>query len=391
MRDAYFTKVCCVGLGPAGIGATYTLSKSHFARHTLSLDAGGSVDNKYCQILNGGECRLANPCQMISGIGGCTILSSGKISGYPAGSALASILGSADSAKEKLTEAFEILRGFLPIRESKNKASPVLAKEKFGKLGFEYRYYPVSTFDHRDLTRAYRMILSQIRSKGVRVLPKTKIMDIKLGKNRFKLTGMQENKEITIVTKYLILAIGRLGQNLLKSLSSRIVGATHSEYHLDIGVRLEFPTDLYPDIDESHKDLKLLFDDARTFCVCKDGKIAAYRYEDVFLLDGYYNPMYKTGFTNLAILIRVKPSSQNETLFSETKERVSSISAGKPVRQMLPEYLGNKSKFAFSASSIAFWQWGDVNKCFPSEISKKIQEAVNNFASKLLPLNHGGK
>lgn len=384
MRSVYSTEVCCVGLGPAGIGAAYVLSKSYLAQHTLCLEAGVSVDKKYCQILQGGDCISHNPCQMISGIGGCSLISSGKIAGYPAGSGLVSILGSADLAEEKLAKAFQILRDYLHVQESNIKVNPEVAKERFRKLGFEYRYYPVYTFNQKDLARAYKMVLRQIRSKGVRVLLNTKITDISFEKSYFKLTAMQEDHEIGIVANHLILAVGRFGQNLLESLGSRI-NVTPKQYHLDIGVRLEFPTDLYPNIDECHKDLKLLFDDARTFCICKDGKIAPYRYEDVFLLEGYFSPMHETGFTNLSIMIRLKPSWRNEKLFDEAKKRVLRISAGVPVRQMLPEYLGNKLKSSFSPSSISFWQWGNVNECFPPEISNRIRMAVNNFVSKLLP------
>jgi uncharacterized FAD-dependent dehydrogenase len=311
-------------------------------------------------------------------------MASGKISGHPAGSGLASILGSARLAEEKLEETFKILTSFLPVRKNDLKGNSVLAKRKFGKMGFEYRYYPVYTYNNMDLVGAYKMLLSKIRSKGVQVLLNTKVTDINTEKGHFKLTAIHENRKIVILTNHLILAVGRSGQNLLKSLNSRI-NATHKQYHLDVGVRLEFPTVLYPNIDEYHKDLKLLFDDARTFCVCKDGKIAPYRYEDLFLLEGYYNPAHKTGFTNLAIIVRAKPSWKNEILFNIIKRRVLKISAGKPVRQMLPEYLGNKSRFAFSASSISFWQWGDVNKCFPTVISKKIRAAVSHFVSNLLP------
>lgn len=326
---------------------------------------------------------MENPCQMISGIGGCS-LASGKISGYPAGSGLGSILGSACLAKEKLEEASKILAHFLPLRKNDLKDSSVLAKRKFGKMGFEYRYYPVYTYNTIDLLKAYKMFLSRIRSKGIQVLLNMKVADVNIEKNHFKVTAVHDNQKTVILTKHLILAVGRLGQNLLKSLNSRI-NATRRQYHLDVGVRLEFPTVLYPDIDKYHKDLKLLFDDARTFCVCKDGKIAPYRYEDLFLLEGYYNPAHKTGFTNLAIIVRIPPSWKNEIFFNEIKRRILSISAGKPVRQMLPEYLGYKSKFVFSASSISFWRWGDVNKCFPTAISKKVRTAVSHFVSNLLP------
>jgi len=386
VKDTYSVEVCCVGLGPAGIGAAFALAKSPVAKRTLCLDAGVSVDSRHCQILEDKSCESENPCKMISGVGGCSLVSSGKISGYPAGSGLVSVLGAEDLAKETLKKSLKTLRDFLPMTESNIECDPMVAKEKFQKLGFRYRYYPVYVFSHKDLAKAYKMILLRIESKGVSVLLNTKVTEIIQKNKHFRLTAVHEDREITIFARHVILAVGRFGQKLLKSLSTR-TNITHKGYHLDIGIRLEFPTEMYPNIDECHKDLKLLFDNARTFCVCKGGKIAPYRYEDVFVLEGYYDPALRTRFTNVSIMVRLKPSQANEEIFKDMKARVLRISGGIPVRQMLPKFLGVGANSGYSASSISFWQWGDVNECFAPKISKKIRKAVNHFVSKLLPKN----
>lgn len=186
----------------------------------------------------------------------------------------------------------------------------------------------------------------------------------------------------------MVLGVGRLCRSFLKSLNSKL-NLGGKENHLDIGVRLEFLTDLYPAINKYHNDLKLLFNDARTFCVSKGGKIALYLLEGVYFTEGYYNPNHKSGFTNLGILIRLKPSKQNEVILDEIKKRSLHISNGKPGCQRLSDYLGIYAKNLNSArqldSSISFWVQKDVSQYFPQPISIKIKDAVRFFASKLLP------
>ena len=390
MKDTYSTKICCVGLGPAGIGLVYTLSNSPLAEHMLCLEAGCAAESRHCHILMGEACNQENPCNMISGVGGCSALASGKLSEYPAGGGLTSILGSAEFTKQKLHEALDILKNYLPLRRYVTNANQSVVEENFRKLGFTYRYYPVHIFDHHDLVSAYNRILQYAESNGVRILLNTEVSTIQPVGNHFELICRQKNRKIKITAKYLILAVGRYGQRLLKSLNSRIHGMCR-EYHLDVGVRLEFPTEIYPDIDASHKDLKLLFDNARTFCVCKDGMIAPYRTDNCFFLEGYFNPYCKTEFTNLAIMIRLRFSEQHERVFNEIRNRMLKISKGKPVRQMLPDYLGINIESVFNACSISFWQWGDVNQCFPLYISKKVRASVYKFVTKLMPKTQWNK
>ena len=87
--------------------------------------------------------------------------------------------------------------------------------------------------------------------------------------------------------------------------------------HLEAGVRIEFPTRLCPDIGGYHKDLKLLFGDARTYCLCKNGKVALYRIDEVCFTEGYFTSESLTDLTNIGILVRLKPSSHSNKILYE--------------------------------------------------------------------------
>jgi uncharacterized FAD-dependent dehydrogenase len=97
-------KACIVGLGPAGIGTAHTLSYSKLARSTLCLDAGKHSTYRSCPVLQNKSCIKCNPCEMISGFGGCSVLGGGKISAFPAGGKFINILDSNDMGMKKLLE-----------------------------------------------------------------------------------------------------------------------------------------------------------------------------------------------------------------------------------------------------------------------------------------------
>jgi uncharacterized FAD-dependent dehydrogenase len=388
MRSSHSTKVCIVGLGPAGIGSALTFLNSNLATHILCLDAGTLPNIRSCSILQNSSCEREKHCQMISGFGGCSLFGA-KISAFPAGSKLATILGSTDLAERKLSDAFDLFNNYLPLQKPNITQKDIKnAKELFDKLGFEYRYYDAYLYIPEELRKAYQNVLLQLNSAGMSLLLNTELIQIHREENDFKLVAMHGDQRITIITKYLLLGVGRLGRSLLKSVNTKL-DLNGKENHLDVGVRLEFPTDLYPDITKYHNDLKLLFNDARTFCICKDGKIAPYFFEDVFFTDGYYNPMCRSGFTNLGIMIRLKQSKQNDTIFDEIKKKLLNATNDKPICQRLPDYLNISTKSYTPSksfkSSISFWVHDDVNQCFPQPISTKIKESVFYFSSRLLP------
>lgn len=389
MTSNHNCDICIAGLGPAGIGTALKLSNSNSASRVLCLDAGNHPSTRFCSVLQNSSCRREKPCQMVSGFGGCSLLSGGKVSAFPAGTKLANILGSNNLAKRKLSEALDLFSKYLPLQKPNITRNEIKnGRALFKKLGFAYKYYDAYLYNQEELREAYQNLFLQLEAAGMSLLLNAEVIAIDCEENSFRLIVIQGDQKITIFTKYLVLGVGRLGRTMLKSLNAKL-NLGGKENYLDVGVRLEFPSDLRPDITKYHNDLKLLFNEARTFCVCKDGKIAPYLLEDVFFTDGYCNPEYRSGFTNLGITIRLKPSKQNETMLGEIEKRTLHLGNGKPVCQTLLDYLdadteNYKSSKSFK-SSICFSVQSDVNQCFPQPVSTKIKEAVYYFASRLLP------
>lgn len=390
-QSLHNAKVCIVGLGPAGIGAALILTRSSFASRVLCLDAGEAASIRSCSLLQGSGCKKEKPCQMISGFGGCSLLAGGKVSTFPAGSKLGDILGSKELAQRTLLTALTLLNDYLPLEKPSITPHDVKeARKFFRKLGFAYKYYDAYLFEQQELRKAYQRISLQLESMNTSTLLNTEVIEIHPEEDHFELTAIQDDQKMTIFAEYLLLGVGRLGRSLLKSLNTKL-NLNGKQNHLDVGVRLEFPADLCPEITRYHNDLKLLFDDARTFCVCNQGKVAPYRLGDVFFTDGYRDTSEKSSFTNLGILLRLQASEHNETILNRIESRLLEISDGRPLCQRLPEYLHigmqhSSSEYSHAAASLGVP--GDIHQCFPPPLSTKIREAVFYFASRLLPQHH---
>jgi uncharacterized FAD-dependent dehydrogenase len=387
--------VCIIGLGPAGIGAALTLANSSPTLRILCFDAGTLMDNKHCLILKNKACGKHKPCSIISGIGGSSLLSGHKISAFPAGSNIGTVIGTKDLANKKLTEALRILKSYLTLQKTNiTKSDICFAQKLFAKKGFIYRYYDSYLCDQKSLKHAYNCMLSKFQKAGIDILLNSEVTDIIYENNHFILFVRKNAETFQVTCKYLIIGVGRLGRNFLKSLNKKL-NLGGKENQLEIGVRLEFPQKIYPDIDKYHNDLKLLYKDIRSFCVCKGGKLAPYYLDDIFIIDGYYNPAEKTNFTNLAIVLRLESSNKNDKIFYEIKNKLLEISSGVPIRQMLTDYLNSKTNreelATLHENSISFWVEGKIGQCFPEYLSKKIQEGVYKFVSATLHPGDWGK
>ncbi|MDR0372377.1 MAG: hypothetical protein LBI79_02265 [Nitrososphaerota archaeon] len=380
-------EVCIIGLGPAGFGALNVLAKSSLASDTICVEVGGSLTERKCQLSRGKSCSNEKPCELISGVGGRSYTTGAKLSGYPAGGGLAQIIGSAKRTKAAIDETLSTLSHLLPIEEEKKVLSPETSL-CFKKMGFEYRHYPVYTFKQSDLGLAYSKILSDASLAGVDILLKTKVIDIIKSGENFKLSLLQKSNLIEVEAKYVILCVGSEGQELVECLYSKFDLPT-KKYHLDAGVRVEFPSELYHDIDKHHGDLKLLFKNARTFCICKEGKITPYRYHKIYALEGSLQKEQKTGFTNLAITIRKSPSGKNLSLFNEILDKMYKESGGYPVHQPLTQYLHKtepeRDNHLKLSSTLNIWRYGKIDNCFPQIVSDELKDAVQFFVTKLLP------
>lgn len=402
MRDLGSFDVCVIGLGPAGIGAALTFMKSGWARRVICIDAGRAPFERFCRFLpsgiaervnrSSGDCCLdstnygrGGPCQIISGFGGCSLTSGGKVSLFPAGSGLTKILGSKQIASQKIMQAFRVFSEWTEPR-SPDITDHEEGRRTFEQLGFEFKYYDAYEFDQEQLRKVYQGLIDQLLATGVNVSLNCTLTDVSKVGDDFRLVVNKDNESAHISAQFVVIAVGRLGRGLVRSLNSKL-GLEGAENHLDVGVRLEFPTAVLTEATRFHNDLKLLFGGARTFCVCKDGILTPYFLDGAFFTEGYHSLRIKSGLTNLAITVRISPSEENAQRLQAIRIELLKMSEGKPIRQLLTDYLGltHNDNPSNVKSSITFFEIGEIDRIFGDELALLVKKAVEYFVSRLLP------
>lgn len=385
--DSAQSDIVIVGLGPAGLGAALRFARLGSHR-VVCIEAGADAHKRICSIQGGKDCSWFKPCNVVSGVAGSSLLSSGKVSEFPAGRKMARFAGSESQAQAGLHEALDVFASYVQVRKDDRQPAEIeAARASFSQHGFEYRYYPAHRFGVEDILTGVDRMVSELRAQGITVMTSTTLARLDRVDGLFHLEVDSPDGPRTLVAKTVILAMGRSGSELLENLGETF-DLPKEPSSMEIGVRLEFPSRLWPEIDSCHNDLKLHFKNARTFCVCKDGWLAPYRVGNIFLMEGHSEPGRKSEFTNLAIAVRVDNESP-EVLFQEMKSAFLRESHGLPIRESLNQFLGEAEAYPSSQApaTINFWRPGTTRNIFPKFVFDQIAEAVRKLSAAFLPVD----
>ena len=392
-------KICIVGLGPAGLGVGLRLSQSPISDGVVCFEAGGRVEERVCAVQNAENCKREDKCQVIMGVGGASVLSGCKLSTFPAGRGIAPYVGGEVALRKRLDSALRLMSLYMPITPPKT-AERNLAETaaEFARLGFEFRHYSSYLVQHDDLAPAYNKMVAEMSTARVTMYLNTLVGSIESTGSGFRVTAESDGNLINITCDRIIIAAGRSGMRLLSTLDSSL-GLGAMANRCDLGVRLEFPVSVWPDIDRYHNDLKLHFESpeighAQTFCVSKNGMLAPYRLGDFLVIAGHISAGISTGFTNLSVMVRQDPHTieSHTQILADVRARLLAQTGGIPIRQNLYDFLlregsSDISPFDHIKSSISYWSNGNVEQCFPPEVAERIWHAVSYFVQRLVP-NH---
>lgn len=388
MSKRVFTDVCIIGLGPAGIGAATVLTNRGL--QVICLEAGPAAQARRCSIPEDSSCNLHQPCEVISGFGGAALFGGHKVSMFPAGSSIAGIVGSDRLAKDLFERAFDLLSKHLAIEQPEINEGDIIEEQlRFQKLGFDFRFYPSFIISATQFGLAIEAFRSDITESGVEILLDCSVNNIEVDSDHglYVIDAESNDVQKTIVTQYILLCVGRSGNSLMEHLQKEM-NLPGGPNHLELGVRLEFPSVEYWDIDRVHNDLKILFDDMRTFCVCKGGAIIPYYTDGLIILDGYYDAEQQTPFTNLAIMLRLDTSVDSEKILHHIRGILASEFNMRPVIQRLEDYLVNRDGKGLSRTAVHCsmngGQFGNINRCYPDPYSEILRAGVNRFTSSML-------
>ena len=392
MKNETDSLVCIIGLGPSGLAAALNLDLNGISDQVICIEAGDVIDNRVCSFITQGVCEKTEICSTISGVGGASLFAGNKFSMFPAGSSLIRIIGDEERTSNALSRSLELLSEYVPLSHRNTTQDVIQSGKKYYKRkGFEFKYYDSFVASTKDLRLGYKKMVDRLTQRGVKLLTNWKVLNIQQCHDKFKLVIENNGNTSTITCSFLIIAVGRSGESVLKHINERFVLKATENDNLEVGVRLEFPSFIFPDIDKYQVDLKLLFNKLRTFCVCKKGQLISYRQQGINILDGIYDPGNQSEFTNLGIMARINDPNINLAILNTIRRNMDQISNGFPLRQTFTDYMENntlKYEAVIPATTKAITIWGNVYEIYPDIISDLLKQGVIKIVSELINKNY---
>lgn len=322
MLDEHY-EIIIVGSGPAGLGvASVIKDNTSLAQKTLIIEKGKSIEERRCYVREGELCRLCNPCNVISGLGGAGPYTDGKICLFR--SNLESLLpeherSDYDEENNKIvddylnkvkeiwtTYSYDDVKIIKPQKEMVNSL-----KIKANKENIKFNEYPVIHISTDNASITLNNFIKDLENCGIKIKSESNVVNIKKLNDKYYLVikYMKNSKYFKheITCKYLVLALGRDFQrssnihHLFNNINVKFIPD-----NLEIGVRIEVSNHIMDDIIETTYDPKFKIktptydDEVRTFCVCHKGKIV----REGQYVNGHTDRKSLTENTNFALIVR---------------------------------------------------------------------------------------
>lgn len=375
-----------IGAGPAGLFAGWQLKDS---------DLEVRIIDKGPEPLE----RSSVNC----GVGGAGAFSDGKLN-------LTSKIGgdpsTFDRKKDEISkwidEVDEVFTRFGAPEKQKNPTGEELdeLKRKAKEHGVEFISAKQKHIGTDKLKEIMDKFYRYLREEGIDFRLEEEVKEIKTGGEKFLLET--ESKEITC--KYLIAAPGRAGAYWLRNQANEL-GIKNNYGPIDVGVRFEFPNEIYDPIKEVMYDAKFrlyteTYDDfVRTFCANPGGFTSKEEYDGFVLVNGHANKEVKTENTNVALLNRIRltnPIEDTTQYGREIAKQANLLGGGKPLIQRLKDLKkGRRSTWKRVDRSdldptLEEVTPGDISMALPQRVVTNILEAAKKLDRIMPGINSGG-
>jgi len=372
-------ELAIIGMGPAGIGVATAIQTSPVIQNTICFERGADVGDKNCAIIKNDTCCNLDACHIISGIGGASNLSSGKISLFPAGSGLVYFFTTEQELKDLMFEVIQSLEEDAGLRKVEFDTETISETQEYYKANdITYKYYDVYEFDGDKYRNYLSETIKSLTKSGLQVHTNSEIVAIDRDETTLCYTiAANENGEVNRYSvKNVVFAVG--SSKIDECLVSTFVGATGSSY--EVGIRVEAESKCFGDYLNSHGDLKLKYKSGRTYCVTKGGAIVSYRTDGLCLLEGYIDAIQRSDYSNLAVLIKVDDKKE----LTEFLQNYRTLFGGIPVRQKYTDYLLGNASSDSVYTTLSTSKIGDINKMFSDSMNKALREFIHHVINEAM-------
>jgi len=372
--------VAIVGAGPAGLFAALELVEAGFK--ILVIDKG--LDPR---------ARKSITC----GVGGAGTFSDGKLNLTPRIGGDPAAIGCSPAELEALIREVDnafTCYGAPECYSGEREEDLAALKKKAAEAGIEFiagRQRHIGTSRIREvIDNFYRDLVA----RGVEFRLGTKVESIEHLDDGFLLKG----NGFEIEARRVIAAPGRVGAYWLREVARRL-GVGPEFGPLDVGVRVEFPAELYEPIERVMYDAKFrmrtsTYDDmVRTFCTNPRGFVVREDYEEFVLVNGHAENDKKTENTNFALLVHIEltdPVEDTTEYGRAIAKLATTIGGGKPILQRLKDLKkGRRStperlRRAPIKPTLNEYTPGDISMALPHRVVMDVVEALERL-DRLIP------
>jgi len=367
--------VAVIGAGPAGLFAALELAHTDLA--VVVLDKGLAPRE-----------RESITC----GVGGAGTFSDGKLNlTTKIGGAPAALGCSIGELGELIARVDEVFTQYGAPEQYSGEDEEALAqlKKTASEVGIEFiagRQRHIGTGRIREVIDA---LYQDLQARGVTFMLDCPVEKITHSENGFSI----RHKQGELTAERVIAAPGRVGAYWLREVS-RGLGVGPEFGPLDVGVRLEFPAELYTHVERVMYDAKFrvrthTYDDVvRTFCANPRGFVVREDYDDFVLVNGHAENKHKTDNSNFALLVHIEltdPVEDTTEYGRAIAKLASTIGGGRPILQRLkdleqgrrstPERIGRVPIHP----TLGKYTPGDVSMALPHRVVVNVLEAVERL------------
>lgn len=375
--------VIIVGAGPAGLFTAYELIEGNPNLKIAIIEKGPNVQSRVCPMnKNGVPCKNCNPCAILSGYGGAGTFSDGKLNFIPR-------LGKSDLTKYM----------------SESKANKLIEDTEaiFTKFKMDAEVYPSNMKEAEEIRRKVAIaggklllikqkhlgsdhlpgyiqgISDYLESKGVELLDKCNVSDIKTNGDTNEITYQRGKNTAKIDSKYVVVAPGRTGAKWVQELADKY-SIPYLSQSIEIGVRVEVRKDIMEELTNIIYDptifikTKTYSDEIRTFCTNPGGFVAKENYYGYICVNGHALKDIKSNNTNFAFISKVTLTEPvtNTRVYGESIARIANVLGdGKPIIQSLKDLRSGRRS-----------EWHRINKGF---IEPTLKDCVAGDLALVMP------
>lgn len=372
--------VCIIGAGPCGLTTALQLSKKY---KICIMEVGREFEKRICSLDVNKKCNEnCNPCNIITGFGGCQFIDGTKACFYPAGSGLFNF-----NSKEEVISNYNYIENLLvkygkPIREQVNEEKKNKIINDFYKHNIEVKYYNAQKVDKNIMQSIGIKMYKELIKNGVDFFYNEECHYI--DKDKYFII-YSTNKIIN--AKKVVLATGRYGGLFLNKLSSKLgIEYENNNFVGEIGIRIEMPYNIFSSIDNVFNDIKLKrkiddFNEIRSFCQNYKGIVRKCVFDTengkMSSLDGCILGPEENNTQNINIAIHHRKKDIAEIkMFKDMILKANK--EGKPIAQNMSSFLNNTNNCKFNEKYCTMKDFvvDNANKYLPKETLKYIKEMI---------------